>query len=126
MLRPLLSLSLVALTGGCATVTQGTTQTLAVVTPNADGAQCVISNDRGRVVARITTPGSAQISRARSTLEVRYERSGFETGVAQLPSAFSSRSRIQSPIGYAVDGMSGAMWSYPAEVSVMMAPSSAD
>lgn len=123
MLRPLLCLSLVALTGACATVTQGTSQTLAVTTPNADGAECVISNDSGRVLGRVTTPGSVQISRARSALEVRCERSGFEPGVAQVSSAFSSRSRIQSPIGYAVDGISGAMWSYPAEVSVTMTPS---
>lgn len=123
MFRPLLCLSLLLLTGACATVTQGTRQTLAVTTPSANGAQCVISNDDGRVLGGVTTPGSVQISRARSTLQVRCERAGFEPGVAQVSSAFSSRSRIQSPIGYAVDGLSGAMWSYPAEVSVTLIPS---
>lgn len=123
MFKPLLCLSLFSLIGACATVTQGTRQTLAVTTPNAGGAQCVISRDDGRVLGRVTTPGSVQISRARSALEVRCEHAGFEPGVAQVPSAFSSRSRIQSPIGYAVDGFSGAMWSYPAEVSVTLIPS---
>lgn len=123
MLRSIICVSLAALTGACATVTQGTSQTIAVTTPNADGAQCVISNDSGRVLGRVTTPGEVRISRARSALEVRCERSGFEPGVAQVRSAISSRSRIQSPIGYAVDGVSGAMWSYPTEVSVTMTPS---
>ncbi len=122
MFRPLLCLSPLLLTAACATVTQGTQQTLAVTTPNADGAQCVISNGDGRVLGTVTTPGSVQISRARSALDVRCERAGFGSGVAQVSSAFSSRSRIQSPIGYAVDGLSGAMWSYPSEVLVTLIP----
>ncbi|MEH6675813.1 hypothetical protein [Phenylobacterium sp.] len=125
MIKSLLSASLVLLAAGCATLTQGTRQEIAIATPGVQGAQCVVTDDRGEVLARLATPGRAQVERARSPLTVRCDRPGFRPVTVQVPSSFSSRSRVQSPIGYAVDGISGAMWSYPAEVTVTLIPDGA-
>ena len=121
MTRTLLVLPLLLLAPACATVTQGASQDIAVLTPNVSGAQCVIAEADGDIVARLTSPGQARISRGRQALLVRCETQDL-AGVAEAQSSFSSRSRIQSPIGYAVDGISGAMWSYPAEVTVPLSP----
>lgn len=124
MSKRLLIAPFLLLTAGCTTLTQGTSQEIAVTTPEIEGARCVVTDAQGNVLARITAPGSARVSRGRQDLAVSCEKAGFRSGVAQLVSSVSPRSRFQVPLGYAVDGISGAMWSYPSEVPVMLAPHS--
>lgn len=119
MLRALLILPVAALACGCATVTQGVHQTLAVATPGATGAHCEITAPEGETLAALTAPGQVRIPRARRTLVVRCATED-RAGEATLTPRFSSRSRIQSPLGYAVDGLSGAMWTYPDEIVVQL------
>ncbi|MBL6081699.1 hypothetical protein JMJ56_27330 [Belnapia sp. T18] len=122
MMERLLIALLPVLAAGCTTLTQGTSQEISFNTPKAEGAQCVVTNDQGDILARVTAPASVRVLRGRRDLTVHCDKEGFRSGIVQVASSFSSRSRIQVPLGYAVDGISGAMWSYPTEVSVMLVP----
>lgn len=113
MLAPLLM-------SGCATVTEGTRQDVTIVTTGTSGALCVIANADGEEMARVTSPGRASVPRERTVLRVRCAQEGYRPGQADVRPSVSPRSRVQAPLGYAVDGLSGAMWRYPSEVSVEM------
>lgn len=117
MPRALLLLPVAVLACGCATVTQGVYQTLSISTPGVTGARCEITDAEGETLAALTGPGQVRIPRARRTLVVKCAHAD-QVGETIVTPDFSSRSRIQSPLGYAVDGLSGAMWTYPDEVVV--------
>lgn len=122
MWKPLLILPLLVVVAGCATMTEGARQDIVVATPGVEGAQCQITDEQGGLVARVDSAGRAKAPRGRRTLIVRCEKAGFRTNSVELKASMSSRSRIQAPVGYVVDGMSGALWSYPSEVSVVLTP----
>ncbi|RAK52695.1 hypothetical protein [Phenylobacterium deserti] len=123
MTKPVLVFPVLISLAGCATLTQGTSQEIAVVTPGVEGAHCVITDANRKVATLMAGNTRAKLSRGRRPLMVRCEKAGFQPGVAEIKASMSSRSRVQAPLGYAVDGLSGAMWSYPAEVTVTLSPS---
>lgn len=125
MFRAFILIPALGLVAGCATMTQGTSQDISVLTPGVEGATCVVANERGAVIAQVSASGRVRIAKSRRPLAVRCEKPGFRSGQAELKPSMSSRARVQAPLGYAVDGLSGAMWSYPPEVSVGLAPEGA-
>jgi hypothetical protein len=125
MSKPVFALPLLLLMAGCATMTQGTSQEIAIVTPEVQGARCIVSDTRGSFIARLESPGRVRVPKARRDLEVRCDKSGFQTGVAAVKPSYAARARVQMPLGYAVDGLSGAMWAYPTEVTVTLTPEAA-
>jgi hypothetical protein len=104
----------------CSTVTQGVNQQVAVTTPGVEAATCTLKDQQERNLGTVITPGSVTLPKGRRGIEVTCEKPGYERAVATLPLSFANRSRIQAPVGYVVDGLSGAMWTYPPEVSVRM------
>lgn len=124
MLRPLALLGLL-LTSACATVTQGTTATIAVAT-TPPGATCTISRDGAPIAVVNPTPGSVTISRSTRDLAVRCEREGHLPAEAVTPAGFQAMTvgnlLIGGIIGVAVDAASGAMGTYPGNISLAMTP----
>lgn len=127
MLRALALLGLM-LTSACATVTQGTTATLAVTTDPA-GASCQVQRDGATIAVVNPTPGSVTISRSVRDLAIRCEKPGNLAGVTTVPAGFQAMTvgnlLVGGVIGVAVDAASGAMGTYPGNVHVSLPPDQA-
>jgi len=116
---------IVALTTGCATITSGTSQTIAITTIPS-GADCQFTRD-GKLVGRINpTPGVMPISKASGNIGVSCVRDGYEATVGSVSSEFQTATfgniLLGGFIGVAVDAASGAMNKYPEQVSFTMVP----
>ncbi len=113
------------LTTACATVTQGTTATIAVTT-EPPGATCTISREGSPIAVVNPTPGSVTISRSTRDLSVRCERAGHLPGIVTTPAGFQAMTvgnlLIGGIIGVAVDAASGAMGTYPGSIMVTLPP----
>src|SRR5262249_23939562 len=110
---------------GCSTLTLGTRQEVAIATTDADGALCRVEDKQGAVIATVTTPGSVRLAKSRKDLQAICQKAGYQTATATITSSYSKRSIVQPLMGYLVDGVSGAMWVYPATVSIGLTRSDA-
>lgn len=118
-------LGLCGLSTGCATITGGTSQTIAVVT-TPSGADCQFTRD-GKLVGRINpTPGVMPVSKATGNIGVSCVKDGFEPTVGSVSSEFQAATfgniLLGGIIGVAVDAASGAMNKYPEQVSFVLIP----
>lgn len=110
---------LVALSCGCATITSGTSQTIAVETEKSNvpvaGASCRIVTSKG--VWNLVTPATFEISKSSDDAKISCEIAGEPKGEAIAKSGFKSNTvgnvLIGGIIGIGIDAMSGAMWAYP-------------
>lgn len=116
--------------GGCATVSDAPLQQQVELHAVLDyqevgGVGCLLSNNLGRWF--VVAPGRVTIARSAEPLVVSCKKAGM--GMAQ--EAFGSRPDamslmgnvvISAGMGFAVDKYSGAGWSYPANLTVLMAP----
>ena len=110
---------LVALSSGCATITSGTSQTIAVETEKNSapvvGANCRIVTSKG--VWNVVTPATFEISKSSDDAKISCEKAGEPNGAAVAKSGFKSNTvgnvLIGGIIGIGVDAMTGAMWAYP-------------
>lgn len=114
-----------ALFTGCATITGGTSQTIAVTTAPA-GADCQFTRE-GKLVGRINpTPGVMPVSKATGNIGVSCTKDGFEPTVGSVSSEFQAATfgniLLGGIIGVAVDAASGAMNKYPEQVSFTLIP----
>lgn len=109
---------------GCATITKGTTQTVAVDTPGVPGATCTITTQSGPRV--VTTPGSVNLDKASASLPIQCTKECFLTGSSIIPSGAEAMSAgnivFGGVIGLGVDAASGAINKYPDLVTVAMTP----
>jgi hypothetical protein len=67
--------SLALLLAACATITKGTTQTVAIDTPGVPGATCTILTQNGPQV--VATPGSVVLSKGSSALPIQCTRNAM-------------------------------------------------
>jgi hypothetical protein len=111
---------LALLTSGCATVTQGARQNIAIDTPGVVAAECIVANAKGEVLATVATPGSVRLRSGKRPLNVACNHSGYEEARAEVKSTFNKRARLQGPPGLLVDAISGAMWRYPQVLNIAM------
>jgi hypothetical protein len=116
------------LTTACATVTQGTTATIAV-TSDPPGATCQIQREGSTIAVVNPTPGSVTIGRSTRDLATRCERAGSQPAIVATPAGFQAMTLgnllVGGVIGIAVDAASGAMGTYPGNIHVVMAPDQA-
>ena len=109
---------------GCATITKGTTQMVAVDTPGVPGAMCTIQTQSGPV--GVTTPGSVSLGKASNALPIQCTKECYVTGSSIIPSGTEAMTAgnviFGGVIGLGVDAMSGAMNKYPDMVTVAMTP----
>lgn len=124
-LRGLLVLSLAAL-AGCASVTSGVQQPVAV-TPVCEGvirtASCELRNDKG--AWKIQAPGRVDVRKSANDLVVSCT-SGPAAGTANFTSksgdGLYGNFLVGGVIGAAVDAASGAGFRYPDELPVILVP----
>jgi hypothetical protein len=124
--RFVLAFTGIAVVAGCSTLTMGTSQEITVLTPGADHATCTVASEQpGEVLATLTTPGVVRVSRSRKDVQLSCQKQRYRAATVTLQSKFATVSKVQLPLGYLVDGISGALWEYPSKVLVAMTLKSA-
>jgi hypothetical protein len=112
---------------GCATITKGTTQTIAVDTPGVPGATCTIQTPSGP--RGLTTPGNVTLDKQSAALAISCTKACYLPATSMIPSNTESMAAgnvlLGGVIGLGVDAASGAMNKYPDLVTVAMVPDQA-
>ncbi len=120
---------------GCATVIEGTTQEITVIT-DPPGASCSLTR-RGELLGTIApTPGTLKIDKTKHDIQINCQKDGYDDSSARDESdrAASSFGNMAAGrlitrrfgvglIGHAVDSISGADNKYDSEVHVTLVKS---
>ena len=120
-------LSILLISGGCASITGTPNQSISVQTREQSGqevlgAACELTNNKGKWF--VTTPGSAMITRSNDNIEVMCKKTGLESGRASVESA-TKGSMVGNLIfgggvGAIIDHNTGAAYEYPTFFQVVM------
>lgn len=115
------------LTGGCASVTGSSNQSVSVQTLEQGGAEvvgaaCELTNNKGKWFA--TTPGSVMIHRSNDDMQILCKKTGYEAGRAAVVSdtkgSMWGNILLGGGIGAIVDHNNGAAYEYPTLIQVLM------
>ncbi len=109
---------------GCATVIEGTDQTLEVTTAPVVGAECNLTGPSGSY--RITTPDSVTIPRTQRDLYLECDKEGYEHNWATVQSHFNGAMvgnvLVGGLIGVGIDAATGAGYTFPTVLPLPMEP----
>lgn len=115
----------VAVLAGCSTLTTGTTQTVAVATPGAEGANCELTSPEIGTI-NVITPAQAVLSKSQHSVRVTCRKECYTDGQGIINSNFEEMTAgnilIGGVVGVAVDASSGAMNKYDPTVQIAMHP----
>jgi hypothetical protein len=110
--------------GGCATIIQGSTQSVSITSKPEDGAKCVLKNSQGTWY--VTTPGSVNVHKTKTDLTVTCQKDGVGNGsvvaVAKFGGTTFGNVLAGGLIGITVDAASGANFYYDSPVVVTLSP----
>lgn len=125
MIRNVVVIAIAAIgLSGCATIIQGTKQTMSVSTTPVDGAKCELTNATGTWY--LTTPGSVEVHKTKTDLHVACAKEGVGKGSLVVKSKFGGttfgNAIAGGLIGVAVDAASGADFYYNSPISVTLTP----
>ena len=116
--------AILLLVPGCASIVEGTTETIAITTPPAEGARCVLTSSEG--VYYVTTPGNAAVHKTKHDLDVICKKDGYQESDAKIQSHFNGATAgnilAGGIIGIGVDAATGADYNYPTEAAIPMVP----
>ena len=105
---------------GCATIVDGTTQSMSVSTTPVQGAACTLTNSEGTWY--VTTPGSVQVHKTKNDLTVTCTKDGFQPGSQTAVSKFGGATFgnlvAGGGVGAIVDAASGANYYYDSPLVV--------
>ena len=125
MISRIASLSLLLLATACASITQGTTQSVGIST-DPPGATCTISRGGQQLASVARTPGTVTVSKSSRALDVRCTRADHNPALISVPSSTAAMTAgnllVGGVVGLAVDAGTGAMNYYPANVAVTLTP----
>ena len=110
----------------CSTITTGTTQSLTVVTPFADGAKCDLVDTKGSTWRVTESPQTIEVNKGSGPMTITCTKRGYQTGKTVMEEGFAGMTLgnviLGGGIGLIVDAASGAAQEYPDSVSVWMQP----
>jgi len=107
---------------GCATIINGTTQTVSISSTPEDGAQCTLVNSEGTWY--LTTPASTTVHKTKTDLDVTCTKSGFKPGHLVAVSHFGAMTAanifggVAAPAYAVIDAASGANYHYDSPIVV--------
>ncbi|HEX3943809.1 MAG TPA: hypothetical protein VHW69_06965 [Rhizomicrobium sp.] len=112
-----------AAVSGCATVIEGTTQSVSVNTTPVTGAACTLTNSQGTWY--VSSPGSVVVHKTKTDLGVTCQKGGYEPGHVVAISHFGATTAANVlggvggvVVGGVVDAASGANYSYDNPITV--------
>lgn len=113
------------LTCACASVTQGSTQTVTVITEPA-GAICELKRGGTMVAIVNPTPGSVTVDKSKDDITISCTKPEHETVAQLLSSKFQGatigNAILGGGIGLIIDAASGAMYYYPDSIDLLVPP----
>jgi hypothetical protein len=108
------------LVSGCASIVEGTTQSIAVTSSPVGGAACVLTSTEGTYY--VTTPGNVTVHKTKNDLAVVCKRDGYQDANTTVPSHFNGATVgnviAGGVIGIGIDAATGANYNYPDSVNV--------
>ncbi|WP_036281768.1 hypothetical protein [Methylocystis sp. ATCC 49242] len=125
MLKYLMTCAALIGLAGCATMTRGTTQAVAINTPGAPGATCTLTSPSvGRQM--VTTPGVVTLAKGASAVSVRCSKECYSEGNGMLASSMDGMTAgnivVGGVVGLGVDAATGAMNQYAPQADILMMP----
>jgi hypothetical protein len=96
----------------CSTIVKGTSQTVAITTPDVQDATCRLTGGDG-VNLSVDPPAIVRLPKSRHNIDVTCNAPGKPVVSQVLKSGYSDLSIVEYPLGYPIDAISGAMWDYP-------------
>lgn len=109
----------------CATIVEGTDQTVTIITDPA-GAECKLERDGVALAVVNPTPNTVQVDKSRKAITVYCQKDGFEDAAATLSSDFQGMTVgnviFGGIVGVGVDAASGAMNEYPESITIRLEP----
>ena len=113
-----------AAVSGCATIIEGTTQSVSVNTTPAQGAQCTLINSQGTWY--VNSPGSVTVHKTKTDLDITCLKPGYGPGHLVAKSHFSGTTAgnviAGGVVGIGVDAASGANFYYDNPIEVPLGP----
>ncbi|MEL7542473.1 MAG: hypothetical protein AAGJ70_01730 [Pseudomonadota bacterium] len=111
---------------GCASITKGTTQAVAVNTI-PQGASCVLNREGDGTIGNVAlTPGNVSISKSSKNIQVTCEKAGYQPTTAVMNSELEVMSAgnliFGGIVGIAIDAGTGAMNKYDGAITVPLTP----
>jgi hypothetical protein len=105
---------------GCATIVDGTHQSVSLNSTPEQGAQCTLTNSQGTWY--ITTPGSTEVHKTKTDLTIDCTKPGYQPGHMVATSHFGGATfgniLAGGVIGAGVDAASGANYYYDSPITV--------
>ncbi len=124
-MRRFAALLLVAALPGCATIMEGTGQSVSVATTPA-GATCEMDRAGTKLGNVNPTPGSLRIDKSKNDLDLTCSKPGYQQARTSTSPKFVGTTFgnivFGGLIGVAVDAATGANYQYPSEIKVELAP----
>lgn len=124
-MRRFAALLFIAALPGCATMMEGTSQSVSVATTPA-GATCEMDRAGTKLGTINPTPGSLHIDKSKNDLDLTCSMPGFqEAKMATSPKFVGTTFGniiFGGLIGVAVDAATGANYQYPSEIKMELAP----
>lgn len=125
IMRVLFCLIVPLLLTNCASIVEGTTDTLTVITDPA-GANCNLKRQGATIGVVNPTPGSVTVSKSKYDISVLCKKDGHQDGADTFGSEFQGMTfgniLFGGIIGVAVDASSGAMHHYQDTISIPLQP----
>jgi uncharacterized protein YceK len=109
---------------GCASITNGTTQTIALSTSPVQKAHCTLQNSKGSWAVP-ATPASVKVHRSFGNLTIKCRKhalQGKKVVESSTKKMVFGNALFGGVIGAGVDASDGAAYSYPNQVNVRMHP----
>ena len=119
-------MSLTVALGGCASITNGTTQEIRV-SSDPDSAECALTHE-GELLGTVTTPAKVKVKRGSRMIRVDCRKEGYEDGRVYMNARYGTATvgnLVFFPvvsIAMAVDQQSGASYGYDEAVLVRLTP----
>jgi hypothetical protein len=116
--------AMIAIVGGCATITKDTTQNIAINTPGVAGATCTLTANGA--TKSIVTPAVLTVARSQQSMAVRRTKECYQDGAVVIASYAEGMTAgnilVGGAHGLGVDAASGAMNHYADDTQMVMTP----
>ena len=109
---------------GCASIIEGTSQTLTINT-NPQSADCTLWRE-GLAIGQVRTPGGVVVEKTKHDIELKCTKQGYQEATATLPSEIEGATFgniiLGGFIGWGIDSASGADNHYPDATTITLVP----
>jgi len=110
---------------GCGTITQGTSQNIAIITA-PPGGHCELTRKGEHVATLDSAPGSVKVDKTKNDIMMTCKLAGYQDASANLESGYGAGTFgniiLGGGIGWAIDSATGADNKYPSTASVQFVP----